>query len=63
MVRDDHLCAVFPREARNNRTSTEIKERAAEGKKRRTRKLCHLQAIAGCLFVLFGLFTGAWLAF
>jgi len=33
MVLDDHLCAVFPREARKNRTPTKTKYRSAEGKK------------------------------
>jgi len=33
IVRDAHLCAVFPRSARKNRTPTKRKYRSAEGKK------------------------------
>jgi hypothetical protein len=32
MVLYDHLCSVFPRGARKNRTPTEIRYRSAEGK-------------------------------
>jgi uncharacterized Fe-S cluster-containing protein len=32
MVLYDHLCSVFPRGARKNRTPTEIRRRSAEGK-------------------------------
>jgi len=32
MVLYDHLCSVFPRGTRKNRTSTEIRYRSAEGK-------------------------------
>jgi hypothetical protein len=46
----DHMCAVFPRGARKNRTPTEMKYRSAEGKKRPPRNSCYLHELRGGLF-------------
>jgi hypothetical protein len=40
MVPLDHLCAVFPRGARRNRTAIKRTYRSAEGEKRPLRKMC-----------------------